>query len=343
MKLRNRSTLKLAATFLIATGLAGCGASEQAAQSVPAPVAADAVGDISDAALVRTLPGFEEGYGPANGARLHYVAGGSGEALILLPGWPQTWWEFHKVMPALAAKYRVIAVDLRGMGASDRPAGGYDKKTMARDILDLLQHLKIERAHIVGHDIGAQVAFAFAANHPAATRTLTLLDVPHPDEALMSWPLLPAANTFGDKLDPANIFPWWFAFYQVKGLPEDLLEGRVQILQAWFFRYLLKDESAIDARDRAVYAKAYESRDAIRAGNAWYQAFPQDILDDKTYSRLQMPVLGLAGPGYAWLKSTLERKAVRPIVIELPESGHFLAEEAPEATTRHLLEFLDGK
>src|SRR3712207_5820505 len=81
-----------------------------------------------------SLPGFRSGYAKVNGIRMHYVTGGRGRPLVLVPGWPQTWWEFHKIMPALAKRYRVIAVDLRGQGGSDKPAGGYDKKTMARDI-----------------------------------------------------------------------------------------------------------------------------------------------------------------------------------------------------------------
>ncbi|MGH9614827.1 MAG: alpha/beta fold hydrolase, partial [Bryobacteraceae bacterium] len=97
--------------------------------------------DVSDTALVRSLPGFENGYTNANGIRLHYVAGGNGQPLVLLPGWPETWWSFHKIMPELAKHYRVIAVDLRGMGGSDKPADGYDKKTMAKDIDALIHQL----------------------------------------------------------------------------------------------------------------------------------------------------------------------------------------------------------
>jgi pimeloyl-ACP methyl ester carboxylesterase len=295
---------------------------------------------ISNAELVRTLPGFKEGYATVNGVRLHYVAGGEGSPVVLLPGWPQTWWAFHKIMPALARDHRVIAVDLRGMGASDKPADGYDKKTMAKDIAELVRVLGYDKVEVVGHDIGAQVAFSFAANHPEATRKLVLLDVPHPDANLAKWPLLPSVGTFGDRIFDGQAYAWWFAFHQVKGLPEELLEGRHHIEQAWFFRYLLKDESAIDVRDRAVYAAAYASRDAIRAGNAWYQAFPQDIVDDGTYGKLTMPVLGLGGPGYEWLKATLEAKATDLRVIKMEDSGHFIAEEKPEDTLAYLAEFL---
>lgn len=329
-----RRSIRILASAL----LLGVGACATAAQNgLPAAYSRF---DVSDDALVRELPGFQRGFSDVNGVRLHHVAGGAGEPVILLPGWPETWWSYNRIMPALAARYRVIAVDIRGMGASSKPEGGYDKKTMARDIYELVRHLGLQRAHIVGHDIGAQVAFAYAANHPEAAQTLTLLDVPHPDEDLLTWPLLPAHGTFGDKLDPAHPYVWWFAFHQVRGLPEAMLEGRHYIEQEWFFRYLMLDESKIDARDRAVYARAYDTRDAIRAGNAWYQAFTQDIIDARSYGRIRTPAFGIAGPGYGWLLAFYERRTTGGRVVQLPRSGHFVAEEAPEDTTRLLLEFL---
>lgn len=92
---------------------------------------------VSDAALVRSLPGFENGQAEVNGTRIHYVTGGKGTPLFLLPGWPETWWEYHQIMPALAKEFRVIVVDIRGMGSSAKPASGYDKKMMARDVYEL--------------------------------------------------------------------------------------------------------------------------------------------------------------------------------------------------------------
>jgi hypothetical protein len=87
--------------------------------------------NVSDAALVKTLPGFNSSFATVNGIRLHYVAGGEGDPVFLLPGWPETWWSYHKIMPELAKRHRVISIDLRGMGSSDKPTGGYDKKSMA--------------------------------------------------------------------------------------------------------------------------------------------------------------------------------------------------------------------
>ncbi|NYE62777.1 pimeloyl-ACP methyl ester carboxylesterase [Duganella sp. 1224] len=318
------------AAALLAAGAAGA-----------APVRPDVpAAQLTDAALVRHLPGFRNSEALVNGVRLHYVIGGEGPPLVLLPGWPQTWWSFHKIMPALAKHHTVIAVDLRGMGSSDKPAGGYEKKTMAGDIHELLVELGYTKADIVGHDIGSMVAYSYAARFPQATNKLVLLDVAPPDAGLATWPLLPAAGTFSDRLDEKHAYVWWFAFHQVKGLPEELLEGRSWLLQAWMFRYLMQDESKMDLLDRAVYAAAYDRRDAIRAGDGWYQAFPQDILDNEQYAPITMPVLAIGGPGYEWLKATLANKSTNHQVVKFADSGHFIPDEQPDKLARYLNDFL---
>lgn len=331
MKTRNALLSALASATL---ALASAG------EASPAKNAHAATG-ISDDALVRSLPGFSNRSARVNGISLHYVTGGAGSPVFLLPGWPETWWSYQKVMPELARHHRVYAIDLRGMGSSSRPAGGYDKKTMAADIAALARSLDFSKVAIVGHDIGAMVAFSFAANHPELTDRLVMLDVGHPSAAYRGLKLLPDPGTFGDKIDEDHPYLWWFAFHQVKGMPEELLEGRAGIEQAWFFRYMAKDERAIDARSRTVYAAAYSSRSGTRAGNAWYQAFDQDIADDATYGPLRMPVLGLAGPGYPRLKATLDARAPGSKTYRVEGSGHFIAEEQPAALLRYLHDFLD--
>lgn len=300
--------------------------------------------DTSDAALVKLLPGFQNGYARVNGVRLHYVAGGTGAPLVLLPGHPETWWGFNKIMPALAKKYRVIVVDIRGMGSSDKPAGGYDKKTMAHDIYALVRQLGYKKINIAGHDIGSMVAFSFAANHPEATAKLALLDVPPADESLFAIRMLPREGTFGAKVDATHpIYPWWFAMHQVNGLPEKLLaNGGMSLYVDWLFNYLLNDSSKLSARDLAVYKDAYQSRDSIRAGHAWYKAFPRDVNDGKAYKKLEMPVLGLGAEftGYEWLQA-VKTKASDFQLVKVENSGHFIHIEQPEFVARHLIEFFD--
>ncbi|MFE6398721.1 alpha/beta fold hydrolase [Streptomyces alboflavus] len=296
---------------------------------------------LTDRDLAAFLEGdFTSAHADVNGTRLHYVTGGEGEPLVLLGGWPQTWWQFHKIMPELARHYRVIAVDLRGMGGSAKPPSGYDKKTMARDIHELIRHLGHDSAHLVGHDIGAMVAYAVAANHPETTRKVALLDVAHPDQNFLEIPMLPTAEPGTGWETGPGYYLWWFAFNQVKGLPEQLLDGRVGVFNDWLFGYMLKDQSSIDERSRAVYAAAYSTPDALRAGNAWYQAFRHDIADFATYEPVRAPLLGLAGEANLdYLRESLTRHGTDAAVRAVPDAGHYLPEEQPELVTKELMEF----
>lgn len=180
------------------------------------------------------------------------------------------------------------------MGSSDKPEAGYDKKTMARDVHELMQPLGLPTATLLGHDIGGMVATSFAFNYPDTTDKLIVLDGTHPSEGMMSLSMLPAPGTFAGKMDGEKPYLWWIAFNQVKGLPKKLLEGRFQHLMDYLFAYLMIDASKMSAFERALYAAAYNDADSIRAANAWYQAFGQDMADAKTYPMLTMPVLGIA-------------------------------------------------
>ncbi len=247
----------------------------------------------SDKELIKKLPGFTNQYATVNGVQLHYVEGGIGKPLICLPGWPQTWYSYHPVAIELSKLYRVIIVDIRGMGSSEKPEAGYDKKTMAKDILELIKHLRLEKVYMMGHDIGGMVAMSFAFNYPDFTEKLVVLDGAHPGEGMLQMPLIPAPGTFSEKMDGNMPYAWWMSFNQVKGLPEKLLEGRFQYLIDWLFNYVMIDDSKMTSFERAVSAAAYNDKESIRASNGWYQTFTQDIEDAKTYRPLAMPVLGI--------------------------------------------------
>lgn len=287
---------------------------------------------LSDAELARSLDGdFESRRARVNGIDLHYVIGGRGEPLMLLGGWPQTWWAFHKIMAPLARQFQVIAVDLRGMGSSGKPESGYDKKTMASDILALAHYLGHERVSIAGHDIGSLVAHSFAANHPEAARRIALLDVIHPEESWYQFTVLPR---------PGQPAPWWFAFNQLRGLPEKLLTGRSRYLIDEMIDSSVIDPGTITDFDRDVYAHAYNTPEAIRASNGWYQAFGQDIVDENAFGPLAPPILALAGETtYEWVRSVLPNKAVDAEIVKVHGAGHYLAEERPEFVIEQLKAF----
>jgi len=288
----------------------------------------------TDAELIKSLPNFVNNYEEVNGTRLHYVKGGQGEPLILIPGYPETWWAYHKVMPILAEKYCVIVIEMRGMGSSDKPADGYEKKNMAKDVFELVKKVGYEKVHIGGHDIGAHVAFSFAANFPGSTSKLIMLDTPHPDEAMYQLPMLPI-------LGANYLYPWWLSFNQVKELPENLLKGRMNIVIDWLFKNLLVEQSSISNFDKEVYEFAYNSKDAIRSSNAWYQAFPQDIEDSKAYKKLNMPVLGIGGSGYGMLEMSLPNTTIDLQLKKIEECGHFILAEKPNETAKFIAEFLE--
>ncbi|MFI6079521.1 alpha/beta fold hydrolase [Streptomyces sp. NPDC051217] len=280
------------------------------------------------------LNGFEDFYAEVNGTRLHYVSGGEGKLVVLLPGWPRTWWQFRKLMPDLAERYRVVAVDLRGMGQSDKPQTGYDKKNMAEDIYQLVRSLGYEKAYVCGEDIGGMVAFSYAANHPEATDKLALWETISPNEGLYEIPMLPRAGE--------EFVQFWLSLNMIKELPEKILSGRFRAVSDWIIdHYAGGDPDAYTELDRATYAAAYDTPDAIRAGNAWYQAWHQDMVDDKQYSKLTMPVLFLAGKSAPLIIPMIESRTTDLRAVEVSGGGHFLAEERPQEILSALAEFLD--
>jgi len=295
----------------------------------------------SDDELIKKFPGFTNHYLTVNGVKLHYVEGGSGTPLICLPGWPQNWYSYHPIAVDLAKKFRVILVDIRGMGSSETPESGYDKKNMAKDIMELVQQIGLEKIHIMGHDIGGMVAMSFAFNYPEFTEKLIVLDGSHPSEGIMQMPLIPYAGTFTGKMDANMPYAWWMGFNQVKGLPEKILEGRFQYLLDWLFEYVMIDDRIMTSFERAVYASQYNKVDRIRASNAWYQSFTQDIEDSKTYEQLNMPVLGIGSyVSYNYMKMGLPFVAKDVNVIGILDSGHYLFEEQPEQVLEAVLGFL---
>ncbi|WP_100074803.1 alpha/beta fold hydrolase [Chryseobacterium camelliae] len=297
--------------------------------------------EYTDEELIKNWEGFINHTINVNGIQLHYVEGGSGSPLICLPGWPQTWYSFHRIAPQLAKHFRVFVVDIRGMGSSEAPESGYDKKTMASDIYGLIIQLGLQEAFVLGHDIGGMVAMSLAYNYPQVVSGLIVADGLHPNEGMLQMPLIPAAGTFRDKIDPVHPYTWWMGFNQVRGLPEKLLEGRYYDLLDWLFRYVMIDESKISEFEKEAYAAVYNQPERIRASNAWYQAFNQDIEDSKDYSKLTMPVLGIASNvSYGFYQYALPMAAEQYELVYLPDTGHYMFEENPDAVAEIICSYL---
>jgi pimeloyl-ACP methyl ester carboxylesterase len=261
-----------------------------------------------------------------NGIQMHYVMGGQGDPVVLVHGWPQTWYEWRHVMPALAINYTVIAPDLRGLGESSKPISGYDGKTTAEDIYQLVTKLGFNDIFLVGHDFGVQVAYSYAAAHPNEIKRLVILDVPVAG-------IGPGGNITG---------LWWAQFHNVRDIPEMLVAGHEREYLTWFYRYSC-NPAAITEEDIDEYVSHYSSPGGMRAGFEYYRALSDDIKQNKEYSmvKLPMPVLVLGGEcsfGDAALDSMrLLATDVRGSVI--PNTGHWIPEERPEFLADQLFKF----
>ena len=274
---------------------------------------------------------FQHAYADLGDVRLHYVTAGRGPAVVLLHGWPQTWYMWRDVMPGLAGRYRVIAPDLRGLDDSSRPVEGYDKKTLAQDVWRLVHDvLGEDELFVVGHDWGGPTAFAIAAQHRDAVKCLAIFDVPVPGD--------------GTPVMFAN--RWHHGLHWELDFPEALTAGREDIYLGFFYRNWGGRLDAISAEAEREYLRAYRQPGAMRAGFNLYRATPQDVADNQAFlseGKLKMPVLcygGALGRGRGALAIESWRRIaedVRGGVVE--DCGHWIPEERPEWVAEQLLAF----
>lgn len=266
-----------------------------------------------------------------NGVTLHVRVGGRGPAVVLLHGYGETGDMWEPLAADLARDHTVIVPDLRGLGLSARPAGGYDKKTQGRDIAGVLDGLKVDRTDLVTHDIGNMVGYAFTAQYRARVKSFVVMDAPLPGvgpwEEILKNPLL-----------------WHFRF----GGPdmERLVAGRERIYLDRFWNEFSATPAKFSETSRQHYAALYALPGAMHAGFAQFAAFDQDAIDDRGFvaaGKLTMPVLAVGGEkSFGPMMATVMRFAASDVhEAVVPGAGHWLMEEQPTYTVALVRKFLD--
>jgi pimeloyl-ACP methyl ester carboxylesterase len=263
------------------------------------------------------------------GAEIFVRSGGSGPVVVLLHGYAETSDSWAPLAADLIKSYTVVVPDLRGIGRSSRPPGGYDKKTQAADIRSVVVALGHDRISLVSHDIGIMVAYAYAARYPDKVERLVVMDAPIP--GIAPWDEI--------VLNPSL---WHFSFHGPDA--ERLVQGRERIYLDRIWNDFTGDPAKPDEATRAYYAAQYAEPGAMRAGFAQFTAFSQDVKDNQIFqqTKLIMPVLAIGGE-----KSfgTTEAVVMRNVALDVteavvPGAGHWLMEENPAATVTLIRDFL---
>ncbi|MBY4867677.1 alpha/beta hydrolase [Burkholderia anthina] len=256
---------------------------------------------------------------------VHYVTAGEGTPLVLLHGWPQTWYCWRRVIPLLASKYRIIAPDLPGLGESVSKSGRFDKRSIAAEIVELTsKHLELDGYHLVGHDWGGGVAWAVAAHYPGNAKTLTLVDIAIPGDGS------PNISQGGAR--------WHHGFHNTDSLPEELITGREDIYLGWFYRNYGASKDAINSAEMEEYLRSYRRASVLHAGFELYRAVAQDVKENAARAsvyRPPIPVLAIGG-GESWGRGAQVGESARRMADDVTEeiiegAGHWIPEEQPEA------------
>ena len=265
-----------------------------------------------------------------DGVKLHYMTAGHGPAVILLHGYAETSRMWRPIIPLLAEKFTVIAPDLPGIGDSSIPENGIDMKTSATRIHALVRSLGVEKARVVGHDIGLMVAYAYATQFPAETEKLAVMDA-----------FLPGVPGWEAIYNDPNV--WHFRFNGE--YPEKLVKGRERTYFEYFWNDFAADKThSIPEADRKAYTEAYSRPGRMRAAWAYFASWPELAKDfaQLSQTKLTMPVLSIGGDKSLGNELAEQMKLVASdvTVVVLKDTGHWIMEERPKETSDALLKFL---
>lgn len=325
--------LSAVAVLALATALiAGCHSSSPASPPMPSPSFDSATRD--DTEFNST---FRHKFADVGDVTMHYVVGGQGTPLVLLHGWPQSWYEWRPIMAQLAEKHTVYAVDLPGLGDSQGKPTGYDKATLARYVHQLITTVANgQQVGLVGHDLGAAVAFRYAAQYPGDVDKLAYLDLPLPGPAI-------DARQY-------RALSWHIAFHSQPTVPETLVAGHVrQYLDLFYPQVAYRGtafggtgtRSPFTAAQVDEFTRTYSRPEVLSGGFDLYRSLDKDVADNLAVDPISAPTMVMTAEGQlATIRATLEpRAAAITRAVEVPRAGHWLVEENPKFVISELLAF----
>lgn len=268
-----------------------------------------------------------------NGTTLHYVsAGDTGSPILLVHGWPESWWAFRDVIPLLAATHRVFAVDLRGFGDSSAGDSDHDLATMAEDLHQLVAHLGVGPVHVSGQDISGGPVFAFAATHPGDVLSFTAVETTLPG---YGWEML---------ADVRNGGSWHVGFLAAPGIPELFLAGRERVMLDWAVSVMTMVPGVITEADLDEFARTYARPGGWRGTGGLYRSSLTggDRMRALAESRpLTVPVLAVDGINAPFTEQTMRQVVGDVTEVTIPDVGHFVAQEAPAPFATAVGDFVD--
>lgn len=272
--------------------------------------------------------GFKHQYATVNGVKIHYVTGGKGEPLLLVHGFGQNWYMWNRLLPELSKHFTIIAPDLRGVGESEKTAGGYDKKTMAVDLHELIKKLGYKNINLAGHDIGLMVAYAYAVQFPTEVKKVALMDA-----------LLPGIEPVWSQVKAQA---WWFGFFAQPHSGE-LVAGKAGMFLTDFWPVVGYIKKPFTKAETDEFIRAYSVPGATTGAFKWFAAFEQDAKDNVEFAKtkLPMPLLAVGSDHFAGSFLAAHSKLVADNVQEciIKDSGHWVVQEQTAQVQKGLLDF----
>lgn len=275
---------------------------------------------------------FKHETATVNGIKIHYVIGGKGDPLVLVHGFGQNWYMWNRLLPELSKHFTVIAPDLRGVGESDKPEGGYDKKTMASDIHELVNQLGYKKINLAGHDIGLMVAYAYVAQYEDSVNKVALMDA-----------LLPGVEPVWSSVSASA---WWFGFFAWPA-SGDIVKGKEKEFLTNFWPVVGHVKEPFTPEETTEFIRAYAVPGGTTAAFKWFGAFPQDGKDNLIFmkKKIKTPLLAMGGEYFAaaFLKDHSKLVAENVTESKIANSGHWLVQENTAQVQKDLLDFFLSK